>query len=297
MRVIGSFNNISDVLKDRLKQLEPGQIARIKIIEVCRQQDPETKEVHISYPHRQVWAKDTIWDEGANDGLGGSVEIGVPSAGGFDLKNGTVSKVEYFEFNDYKNGICLLDGSKPIHRELYEFIQLTNMSGDSLLGDHRDSSIEKLFNLVDAKKESRRKNELFNKKADAFTFVRNMKAEDIREFAAAMNWDNWQGDLDSLESQIKDFADKDPLAFTRFAEDSTLKRKAIIKKAMGSVITYDPAGHQIKWMNGTVLASLERKPNQNEVDAFADWLSAAANGDQILAKLRGAKAKQASAEA
>lgn len=297
MRVIGSFNNISDELKAKVKQLEPGQVAKLKFLEVCRQLDPETKEVHVSYPHRQIWAKDTVWDEGANDGLGGSVEIGVPAAGGFDIKNGTVSKVEYFEFNDYKNGICLLDGSKPMHRELYEFVQLTNMSSDSVLGESRDSSIEKLFTLVDAKKESKKKNELFNKKADAFTFVRNMKADDIREFAAAMNWDNWQGDLDNLESQIKDFADKDPLAFTRFAEDSTLKRKAIVKKAMGTVITYDPSGHQIKWMNGSVLASLERKADQNEVDTFTEWLSTASNGDQILAKLRGAKAKPAVAEA
>lgn len=297
MRVIGSFNNISAELKASLKQLGPKEYAKFKLLEVCRQQDPDTKEIHLSYPHRQIWAKDTIWDPYANDGAGGSVDIGVPAAGGVDLKNGIVSKVEWFEFSEHKTGIVILDGSIPMHRDLFEFLQLTNIAGDSILGEHRDSSVEVLFNMIDAKKESRKKNELFNKKADAFTFVRNMKAEDVREFAAAKNWDNWQGDLEVLETQIKEYADADPVGFTRFAEDSTLKKKAIVKKAMGISINYDPANHQIKWPNGAVVASLERKEGQNEIDAFVEWLNTVANGDQILAKLRGAKAKPATVEA
>lgn len=288
MRVFGDFNNISDELKAKVKTLKPGEFARFKLLECVTINDPDTKQKEIRYPHRQMWAKDMIYDEAA----GKPVEIGVVANGGYDAREKLVTAVVQFEFNEPKTGFMVLDGTKPVDRELYEFFQLTNKLKDGLLGEHRDSSVQEMFILVDNKKEAIKRNKLFDLKADAFTYIKNLDAQEVRDLAAALNW-NYEGDLDELIGQIKSIADEDPVKFNRYIADPLLKKKAIIRRAMGSMITYDALNHSIKWSSGAILANLERKPNQNEVDALAEWIDTVANGDKILTQLKKAKASTA----
>lgn len=288
MRVIGSFNNISDKLKEQVKQLKPKEYARFKILEVIKITDPDTKQTETRYPHKQLWARDSIFDPYLNDGEGGLVDIGVIAIGGVDIKNNIVTKVEQYEFNEHKTGIMVLDGSIAKDREIYEFLQLTNHLKDGVLGEHRDASVQELFVLMDSKKEAQQKNKQFALKRDAFVYIGNLDALEARDFAAGMNWD-YEGDMDDIMARINAFADADPVKFNAECVNPLLKKKAIIRKAMGKMITYDPMNHAIKWSNGSVLATLERKPNQNEVEAFAEWLDTVANGDKILAQLRNVK--------
>lgn len=284
MRVFGDFNNISAELKEKVKTLKPGEFARFKLLEFVTINDPDTKEKTIRYPHRQMWAKDMIYDEFA----GMPVEIGVVANGGFNAKEKLVTAVEQFEFNEPKTGITILDGRVPKDRELYEFLQLTNKLKDGILGEHRDGSVQEQFILMDSKKESLQKNKQFALKRDAFVYIGNLDAQEARDFAAGMNWE-YEGDLEDIMARINVFADADPVKFNAECVNPLLKKKAIIRKAMGKMISYDPANHAIKWSNGSVLATLERKPDQNEIEAFAEWLDTVANGDKILAQLRNVK--------
>lgn len=284
MRVVGEFNKISDELKAKIKPLAAGQFAEYQLLEKVTTTDPVSNKREVRYPHRQWYAHDTIFDAGK----GTTVEIGVIAAGGIDHKNNVVTLTEKFEFDRPRDGILVLDGNITLHRELHEFLQLCNHTKDGVLGEDRDRDKEEYYILIDRTKEAKNKNKAFDTKADALIYVRNMDAEDMRNFAAAMNWD-YKGDLEEIASQIREFADKDPISFTRAAEDPKTKKKAIIRKAIGIMITEDLTNHRILWRNGTVLATLERKPGQNILDAFAEWLDTVANGDKILDQLRKAK--------
>jgi hypothetical protein len=292
MRVIGAFNNISEKLREQIQPLLPGQYAEYQILDRIRIEDPQTGRIEVRYPHRQLWAKDTITDPYTQE----VVEIGVAAAGGVDLKNQQVTKVESYEFNHVGLGIMTLDGKNAVHRELHEYLQICNFIKEGLLGEFRDATAEIIFSYIDKKKEARKKSAIFSAKKEGMVYADSMKPEEMREFAAAMNWE-YKADIEEIDAKIKEFIDTKPLEFKREMEDVLLKKKAIIKKAMGVTITYDPAGHRILWANGSgVIATLERKKDENEITAFAKWLSTVANGDKILAQLRSKKQAEAPVE-
>lgn len=288
MRVFGDFNNISPELKEKVKQLKPGEFARFKLTESVTFSDPDTKQRFTRYPHRQMWAKATIYDKYAER----IVDIGIVAPGGYDAKEKSVTAVITFEFDSPETGIMQLDGNRPMDRELYEFLQLDNRLKDGILEENRDISVQLAFVLMDSKKEAIQRNKIFDLKADAFTYIKNLDAQEARDLAAALNW-NYDGDLDEVIAQIKAMADEDPAKFNKFIADPLLKKKAIIRRAIGTMIFYDTVNHAFKWSTGSVLATLERKPNQNEVDALAEWLDTVPNGDKILAQLKKAKASAA----
>lgn len=298
MRVYGEFNNISDELKALIVPLHPKQYAKYQLIEKIILNDPNPRpgDDKYRYPHRQIWAKDTIFDFGSKK----PVDIGVVAPGGYDASTETVIKVEGFEFSEFRTGIMVLDGSISLHRELHEFLQITNMSRNTLLGDFRDSSVEQLFFLIDEKKESMNKNKAHKAKATAMAYAVNMQVDELREYAASKNW-NFEADPEILENMVSDFADKYPDKFMAEIENPDAKKKAIIKYALAKgMIAYDPSLHRMLWPNGHVLATLDRKPDTNEVDNFAEWLATVTNGDKILAQLRKASpkmVKQVGAEA
>lgn len=283
MRVVGEFNNLSDMVKDKIIPLKPGESAEYQLLECVRIQDPQTSKIETRYPHRMWYSRDTIYDPGKET----TVDIGVISPGGVDVKTQTVTQVEKYEFDRPRDGILYLSGDILFHRELHEILQLTNHCQDGVMDQLqvRDAAKPYHYKLIDRRKEAKARNKLRDIKADALVYVRNMEAEDMRDFAASMNWD-YKGDLDEISEKIGEFADKDPVAFNKVIVDPLQKKKAVIKKAMGTIITYDAMQHRILWANGQVVATLERKANQTEVDAFAEWLSTVANGDKIFQQLR-----------
>jgi len=283
MRVVGEFNNISDTIKEKIVSLKPGESAEYQLLECVTIQDPVTKQRETRYPHRMLYAKDTIYDPGKES----TVDIGVIATGGIDSKNQTVVAVEKYEFTRPRDGILYLDGNRQFDRDLHEHLQITNFTQGGVLDELgcRDASKPYIFRLIDRKKEAKKRSRLFDIKADALVYVRNMDAEDIRDFAASQNWD-YKGNLEELEEKVKSLADQDPLSFNEITKDPLLKVKSIVKKAMGVTITYDPSQHRIMWINGSVLATLERKENENELTAFAKWLSTVANGQKILQQVQ-----------
>jgi len=281
MRVIGSFNAISDQLRTKIIPLGPNDVAEYQLLEKVTVTDPVTNKREVRYPHRQMYAKDSIFDPYLNDGGGGMVDIGVPAQ--INTREKTVELCEKFEFERPRDGIILLSGKIAFHRELHEFFQISNILQDSLLGDHRDSAVPVLIRYIDNKKEARKKNAEMKLKRDVFIYVSSMNDEDMRDFAAAMNWDEYKADQDILEAKISEFSDKEPKAFNDEVTSTLFKRKAAIKKALGVTITYDPVNHAMKWANGAgTIASMERKAGENEVTAFAKWLATAGNGEKIF---------------
>lgn len=294
MRVIGEFNNISDELKKQIVPLKPGEYAHYQLTTFQTIPDIQPGTMMRKYRHELIYAKDTIFDpfykspDASHDAApeGRAVEIGVPAPDGINLKEKQVTKVLTYEFRDPKGGSIILSGHNLADREMHEFLQLTNRLKDGILAEHRDSSIEAIFVMVNKPKEAKIKNAHFKAKAQALSYVEKMTVDEMREFAAARNW-NYKADQVILSQEIYEYAEKNPVQFAEEATSGDLKRKAAIKIALEEgVITFDPNAYKMTWKNGDILAQLERRADRNEIDAFNEWLLTSANGTQIFNQLR-----------
>lgn len=291
MRKYGNFNDISDELKAKLVPLNPGDWVDYQMLPHLKvtTTDPTNGKINSWYPHRQFWAKDSIWDEGKK----ASVDIGVVASGGVDPKTGIVNAVESYTFDRSPSGALRLSGSNIQHRELHEFLQLSNIVENSALGEHRDKSVQAQFKLMDYKKERKANIQGRKVKAEALGYAELMDAKEIREFAAGMNWDV-KLDIEALTDMVGEYAEKYPADFTEKAVDPLMKIKAVVKMALDSgKITYDPANYKILWANGQTLATLERRQGKTELDAFADWIQSSATGQKVLEQLRKKAPKEA----
>lgn len=286
MKVYGDFNNISDELKAKIVPLKPGDWVDYQMLPKFRvtvnyPMALGGKTEHW-YPHKMFWARDSIWDTGKQ----APVNIGVVAPGGVDPKTGLVTIVESFEFERSPAGTIRLSGDNIMHRELHEFLQLTNLSENSVLGPDRDASIDPEFKLMDYKKERKAKTEKRKVKAEAMQYAELMDAAEIREFAAGMGW-NPKLDMETLTDMVGEYAETEPADFTSKAVDPLMKVKAVAKLAMeAGKISFDPANYKILWANGQTLATLERREGKTELDAFADWIQTSTNGPKVLEQLR-----------
>lgn len=285
MRVIKDFNNISPELKAKIQPLKHGQRADYQIKEFTIVTDPETNVKQIFYTKREIYLKDTIWDSFAER----SVDIGIPSL----IEKDEVKSCKLFQFDNPFDGTVYLYGDKIEDREAHEILQLMNMCGNSILGEDRNTNVPVVFNLVDRAKEARTSKLKRNKKKEALVFLDDMSTQDMREFAASMNW-NYNLDAEVLSNMVGEYAENFTEYFHKAMVSVDTKRKATIKYALEEgTITYDPSGNRIMWGNGSgVLASLERVEGKNHIDVFNDWLASVANGDKILGQLK----KKAKAE-
>ncbi len=284
MRTFGSFNDLSPALKAKIVPIGKGEWVDYQMLPHLKvtTTDPTNGKKSSWYPHRQFWAKDTIWDEGK----GGPVDIGVAAVGGVDPKTNIVSVFESFTFERSPAGLLRLSGDNILHREFHEFLQLSNMTENSLLGEHRDAGVQAEFKLMDYKKEAKAKTDKRKVKAEAMSYAQLMDAKEIREFAASMNWDPKQ-DLETLTDIVGEYAEQYPDEFTKKAIDPLMKTKAIIKMAIeAGKIVFDNSNYKMNWANGQTLASLERVNGKNELDSFADWIQTSTNGAKVLDQLR-----------
>lgn len=296
MRVAGKFNDLSKSMLENLVTLKPGEFADYQLdssfmVEV---EDPETRKKTRWFPHQMFWAKATVWDQEKGE----TVDIGVIATGGIDPKTGLVTTVETFEFERGPSGVIRLTGSNPKDVELDQFLQLDNRCENGVLGEFRDASVQKMFRRVDHKKEAFKRNEDRKQKTEAMQLAQLMDHNELREFAASMNWDS-RMEPEILAEQTAEYAELHYKDFhTKVEDQGRMKIRATIRWAIDdNKIRFDHAGYRFLWANGQTLASLERQSGKSELDVFADWLSTATNGPTIIQQLARAKTKKAPATA
>jgi hypothetical protein len=302
MQIVGEVNKLSPELLKLIKPLQPGEFAewqRTISSEANELSRDNTKKKFRVYPHNEIWAKDSIWDpwKGGKDeegnGIGGPVDIGLPDKNGIDHGKKEIKLYQRFTFErSTHGGIVVLDGKLPSHRELHEFFQISNINMEPVQGKRfRNPEIDIMVYAINRKSESTKKNHLFKIKTDVLTHVGLMTVEQMREFAAGKNWD-YNTDPETLAAMHMEYADKDPLGFNADVQDPNMRKKALIKYAlMENRIHFDPVQYQIKWPDGSILATLERVKDKNEIECFLSWINTVSNGDKIMQQLnRKAKA-------
>lgn len=149
MKVVGSFNNVSDKLKEELiKPVKPNQIIFLQLLNGSY--DPALKR-EVFGASKSLRLADRVYDpyltDKAGKEVGGYVDIGVPET----IKDGRVEKCKKYWVEAIANGIpgngqFSLMGGNISDMEVYEFLCLSN---GSKTNPHRDKSIQAQYEIVD----------------------------------------------------------------------------------------------------------------------------------------------------
>jgi hypothetical protein len=191
-----------------------------------------------------------------------------------EIKFGRVTLLERNE------GILNLDLSVPEHMHLELHPKNEN-------GFFRDKNIPAMFCRVDELKEAKQRLRSKELRGQAIMVATKMGEGEVRNFAAAMNWNELE-DFEILKDRMIEIADKDPEFFRKFVDDPAIEYKAIIRRAIdANVINWIPVEAKFIWSsNGSTIAMIDRSSVDKYLDGFSDWLMTAKNGLEVYKKIR-----------
>lgn len=183
-------------------------------------------------------------------------------------------------------GVYVLELDDPDQIRQAMYIELHPKFDGGLFQDKKRIAI---VSRLDEKKVSKEARENRNAKVKALKSASEMSEQKVRQFAAAMVWDEL-GDIEILRDKIEALAESDPSFFNDLVSEKKVEYQATVKRAItNGVIAYDPVGGKFRWgANQQVITVLGLGSAQNEVEQFAEFLMTnGAKADEIYKKIEG----------
>jgi len=270
MKRVGVFNNLPANMK--VAPLKRGTTILYRLVNyVIDNTDP-------AKPNRRVWPKaikiptlDQIIDPDTNE----VIRIGVVNTVDCD---GNPSIDTYWVRGMENDGYFILSGDSIKDQYFHWYFSLCNHNRSN---PRRDTSVDPLFELVDAPGDAKKELKKFDVELEAMLFVRDMSTEELKNFAASLGW-NEKEDADILRNMAKDLAKKDAVAFNKLITNKDVELKAFIKRAKDAgAIVYDQRQNKVM-LNGETIATFARVEGMNWITQMADWIKTAKNGDRVL---------------
>lgn len=276
MKVVGDFNNISEELKP--PKLKKGDVVYYQYLGGEPNPDKEQKLRPVVYKQSvKIKTRDRIYDPYKKE----FVDIGVVAKVDKDNK----VRCTNFAFRARaNNGLWGCTAGNAASEELYEFLELSNENESN---PNRDPSVTPIFKRIDVKKEIKERTKKRTELENAIIIGSAMTAGEMREFAAAMAW-NEAADIEVIEDQIKSFYHENPKEFLKMAAEPQTKDKALLKAAFTKgIVTYDVSTHKVLWGSSKVtVAVLERADGKNYLDLFHEWITKSQQGANVLASIK-----------
>lgn len=285
MKVQGSFNKISDKLRESIPMLKPGEVVTYQLLNGTPNPDPDENEKRknpILYGKIQIPTNDRIFDkwqknsEGAE--VGGYVDIGAVHF--FDKEQPTFRFLFPGMGHSIFQGKFSLTGGKVEDDEMYEFLCLSNRNESN---PNRDKSVTPLFKMVNALADSKAVTGKVATLRKAINLAADITEKDAHKLAASLNWNDFS-DWAVLKAEIEQFASRTPDKFIAAYEDPNTVIKADLKMALDAkIIDFDMATMDVK-MGGSLLTKLTDA--SDVLGSIFQWQQSAKNGEQVLAGIR-----------
>lgn len=182
-------------------------------------------------------------------------------------------------------GIYTIDMEKPHDRDVFAFLELHPKMQN---GRFRDFNAPGIVTRIDEVAEATTLSRLRNVKVEAMFVASSFNAQQVRDFAAAMNW-NESDDLVILKNRIEAIAESDPVFFKEFIDSKNIEYRAVLKRAMDkNIIAYLPVESKFVWVsNGQPIAVLERVEGGKYLDRMCDWVLTSKNGMEVFQRIKG----------
>lgn len=289
MKVVGKFNKISEKLKKEIPSYKRGTVINFQMLNGKKNDDPDSnarQKTPFLYPATQIPTKDRIFDPYLEDEkgkeVGGYVDIVVdPVMDGERLLSHRffMPGLEAPQFH----GRFALTAGKIGDDELFEYLWLSNHNKDN---PHRDESIEALYRVLDEAQESKKEAQSADVAFEAQMKVRELKEEDARKIASALNWPKL--DKDILMDNLKTYAHKEPKLFLSIAnsDPKTLELRSLLKEAFDNqVLHFDAATGRL--LNKNNLITVFEVNNHFELmESLISFLNSSNNGEEIIKSVR-----------
>jgi len=182
-------------------------------------------------------------------------------------------------------GVMKLDLTEPEGFADAMYLELHPKVNGGLFQDKKRNPV---VTPVDEKAEAGKEREIRKAKTKAFAAAERMSNQQVKDFAAAMVWDENE-DVDILRNRIEQMAEDDPKMFIDLVESENIKYQSTIKRAMSKgVVSFDPVGGKFLWgSNQQVITVLGAGDGvKNEVERFGEFLrTGGTKADEIFKKI------------
>lgn len=278
------YNNLSPQLREELekKAKDAGRYVKYKFAIAKRNPDQELKTGgEYLYPLR--WALTPV-----------TFNITDP----FDKlrkRIGLVDKLKEFgasadgfrrvKLDEQFKGILILDMEDMADQDMFIYLELhPKLEG----GQFRDNNEMAIFKHIDDVKEAKTSLTARENRATAVFVASQMAAQEIKDFACAMGWDETQ-DISIIRDNVMEMADKDPQWFKEFINNKSIEYRAVVKRAMdNNIIAWQPVENKFVWAsNGQAIAILDRCEDGKVLERMSDWIITSKNGQEVYTKLKG----------
>lgn len=273
----GVFNDLSPALRKKLQDRVQGfgDQVQYKFDISHPNPDPSFYNGDIVWPRSYALSPKTFSvrdDSEKREGKSMSKKIGLVDK--TDDK-GSPASFHSVRVTEGMRGILTLDLTKVEDFNKAMFIELHPENTDGLFPDKNGS---KKITRIDVVADAKKKTESRNEKKKAYKLIEAMTDKDVKQFAAAMMWDDTVA-IEVIKEMVEEYAESLPEEFNKLAENTNrLKYQALAKKALdrGDWV-FDPLEYKFIWRSGEPAVMLTERADRNYIEAVAEWLL---TGDQ-----------------
>jgi hypothetical protein len=283
-------NNLSVALREKLEKkiLTYSKKVRYKFKISHRNPDPEKHGGAVIYPSFYMLQPVTFfiddkWTETKDGKEIQRIErrkIGLPTDA-MD-QHGDPAGFNSIHIKERDAGIFELNLDNAADRDKWAYMELHPEHSNGMFGGPNG-----LFEHIDEKSDAKRRVDLRRKKDDAMSVAVNFSLKEVKDFAAAMGWNEFEDD-EILQDKIQDLAEKDPDFFTTFVEEKNYHYRAVVTRAENAGLwSWVPTEYKYIWTtSGETIVAFGRSEGQDRIERMSDWLMTDKTGILVFEKIK-----------
>lgn len=186
-------------------------------------------------------------------------------------ENGKPKKFHRIRILEREKGIKMydLDNEEDLNEVMY-----LELHPKLVGGQYQDKNKKGIFRRIDEQQDAKERSSFRELKAKALSVATVMDEEKLKEFAAALLWDETE-EVEVLRDRVEELSETNPKLFTDLIADGDLGTRANIKKALDlQVISFDPIEYKFMWADTQhlIINFGQEVDGKTHIQRFAEWV-------------------------
>lgn len=286
-----NINVFSKTITDYLGKsvLLPGMVAKYRLLNGTPQFNKKSGKTDMIYPASQsIRLKSNVIDPGylskkdESDKEGTLVDAGIKTCGivlEIDKNGNPKFHGKLYVYPAMNQPEFYIKGDTADDVLIYEALEL---SCENKSNPFRDQAVTPVFERINEVAEAKQRSNKRNYLKDSLNAIGRWDYEQMKAIGAGYNIST-KLPMETIKDQLESIAEKDPETFYKNIDKESTKLKGLISVAKEAGVIHFSAMENTWYFTGTneVITMLPRKEGVSEVDQFALFLDASANGPRI----------------